>query len=125
MPQAAFSYDAPANDADGLTLAVSLFADRAHVRGLMRDDAAAAGFRIAGEAGMADLAEGGARPLGDVVLVDCPRIDGTTLAALSRLDMRAARNLSCRPAWRRSTMFLPASISRGRKFLSIQVGRTA
>jgi hypothetical protein len=31
------------------------------------------------------------RPLGEVVLIDAPVIDGATLAALARIDMRAAR----------------------------------
>ncbi|MFN3516799.1 MAG: winged helix DNA-binding protein [Novosphingobium sp.] len=39
---------------------------------------------------MTALLEGDARPLGDVVLVDCPQVDGAVLAALSRLDLRAA-----------------------------------
>jgi hypothetical protein len=34
--------------------------------------------------------ESAAKPLGDVVLIDCPVVDGATMAALARLDMRAA-----------------------------------
>ncbi|MFM5925242.1 MAG: winged helix DNA-binding protein [Novosphingobium sp.] len=85
-----FSYDTPANDAAGMPLALSLFADRPHVRALMRDDAAAAGFRIGEVAGIDALLEGEVKPLGEVVLLDCPEISGAALAALARLDMRAA-----------------------------------
>ena len=94
MPQANFAYAPavkdPANDAVGVPLALSIFADRPHVRDQMRDDAAAAGFRIAEVSGVVSLLEGDARPLGEVVLLDCPVVSGTTLAALARLDVRAA-----------------------------------
>lgn len=80
----------PANDPAGVPRALSVYADRADVRAQMRDDAAAAGFRI-GEVGeIARLLDGEARPLGEVVLLDCPRVDGAVLAALARLDLRAA-----------------------------------
>lgn len=94
MPQVSLAYASPAAgtacDGGGARLALSIFADRAHLRGLMRDDAEAAGFRIAETAELAALIEGEALPLGEVVLVDCPHVDGATLAALARLDMRAA-----------------------------------
>lgn len=90
MSQADFAYSAPANDAAGLPLALSIFADRSHVRDLLRDDAEAAGFRIAEAGEVAALLEGDARPLGEVVLLDCPVVDGAGLAALARLDLRAA-----------------------------------
>ena len=103
MPQAHYALSEPdhatdfasgandaARDAGGLSLALSIFADRAHLRGTIRDDAAAAGFRIADCAELAVLLEGEARPLGEVVVLDCPRVAGAELAALSRLDMRAA-----------------------------------
>ncbi|NBW75352.1 MAG: MarR family transcriptional regulator [Sphingomonadaceae bacterium] len=90
MSQANFAYSAPANDAAGLPLALSIFADRGHLRDLLRDDAAAAGFRIAEAGAVAALLEGEARPLGEVVLLDCPVVDGAQLAALARLDLRAA-----------------------------------
>lgn len=77
-------------DAAVLPLSLAVFADRPHVRAEMRDDAAAAGFRIAACGDMAVLLEGDVLALGDVVLVDCPVIGAAGLAALSRLDMRAA-----------------------------------
>ncbi|MCE2843541.1 MAG: winged helix DNA-binding protein [Novosphingobium sp.] len=90
MPQANFAYSSPANDAAGLPLALSIFADRGHVRDLLREDAEAAGFRIAEAGDVAALLEGDARPLGEEVLLDCPAVDGAGLAALARLDLRAA-----------------------------------
>ena len=92
MAQSNFVYSSAANDAAPAPLSVSVFADRAHLRGQIRDDAALAGFRIAEADGVAQLLEGEARPLGEVVLLDCPSVDAATLAALSRLDMRAARS---------------------------------
>jgi hypothetical protein len=88
--QANFAYAAPANDAAGLPLALSVFADRAHVLGQLRDDAEAAGFRIVEAGDVAGLLEGEARPLGEVVLLDCPAPGAADLAALVRLDLRAA-----------------------------------
>ena len=84
-----FDYSIPANDAAGLPLALSIFADRVHLRDQMRDDAQAAGLRVREVADVSSLLDGDAKPLGEVVLIDCPVIDGAGLAALSRLDMRA------------------------------------
>lgn len=74
-----------------LPLAISIFADRPHVCAEIREDALGAGMRIGqcGELGV--VLENEAIPLGEVVLIDCPEIDAARLAALSRLDMRAAR----------------------------------
>jgi len=90
MSQANFAYSIPANDAAGLPLALSIYADRADLRATLREDAEATGFRIVEAAGVAALLEGDAHPLGEVVLLDCPHVDGAALAALVRLDMRAA-----------------------------------
>lgn len=87
-----FSYLAPADDAAGLPLALSIFADRPHLRDMLREDAQAAGFRIADAGDLSSLLEGEARPLGEVVLLDCPVVDGAQLAALSGLDLRAANS---------------------------------
>ncbi len=96
MSQANFAYSAFANDAIGgalpQPLAVSIFADRSYLRGQMRDDAAAAGFRIAEEADVASLLGGEVHPLGEVVLLDCPEVGGAELAVLARLDMRAVHS---------------------------------
>jgi hypothetical protein len=41
---------------------------------------------------VAALLEGEERPLGEVVLLDCPAVSAAELAALSRIDIRAARS---------------------------------
>lgn len=91
MAQADFAY-APANDQAPLALAVSIFADRARVRDEMREDAKAAGLALRGCGEVSLLLEGEIGPLGEVVLLDCPAADAASLAALARLDMRAARS---------------------------------
>ena len=70
MPQADFAYSVAADTVAGLpvALALSVFADRAHLRDQMRDDAGAAGFRVVEAAGLAALLDENARPLGAVVL---------------------------------------------------------
>lgn len=90
MPQANFAYSSVSNDAAGLPVALSVFADRAHLRDQMRDDARSAGFRVTEAGPVASLLEGDARPLGEVVLLDCPIVSGGGLAALARLDLRVA-----------------------------------
>ena len=85
-------------DRGSLALAVSIFADRSYLRAEMEEDASAAGLRIAqaGDLGNLLAADGvqahADAMLGDLVLVDCPVIDGAELAALARLDMRAAKS---------------------------------
>lgn len=91
MPSTDFAY-APANDLAGMPLAVSIFADRAHLRDQLRDDAAAAGLAVRECGKVAALLAGEPRPLGEVVLLDCPAVDAGMLAALARLDVRAARS---------------------------------
>ena len=91
MAQSNFAYLASAHDAAGVPLALSVFADRAHLRGQIGDDAEMAGLRLAQSGEMALLLTGDAQPLGDVVMVDCPGNDAAALAALARLDMRAAQ----------------------------------
>ena len=72
-------------------LNVSIFADRPYLRAELAEDAVAAGLRIAQSNDFSALLEADSKALGNVVLVDCPVIDGAELAALARLDMRAAR----------------------------------
>lgn len=80
-----------ANDPAGVPLAVSIYADRAHLRATMCEDAEAAGFRLGMTGNVADLLDDSARSLGDLILLDCPIADGATLASLNRLDIRAKR----------------------------------
>jgi hypothetical protein len=91
MPHADFAY-APANDRGPLTLAVSIFADRTPLRDEMREDAEAAGMIVRACGEVAALLDGGLQALGEVVLVDCPTAEPAMLAALARLDIRAARS---------------------------------
>lgn len=79
MVQSNFAYATPANDGasdrGGLPVSLSIFADRAHIRGQFCDDLESAGFRIARAGPLEDLLEGEARPLGEVVMLDCPEVD--------------------------------------------------
>lgn len=72
-------------------LSVSILADRPAVLAEWHEDAAVAGLRVHHAGSLANLGEGAVRALGDVVLVDCPDARGGVLAALSRIDVRAAR----------------------------------
>lgn len=74
----------------GPNVSVSIFANRPHVRASMREDAGAVGLRVTASS-LAELLEDGERPLGDVVVLDCPLADAATLAVLSRLDLRVSR----------------------------------
>ena len=90
MPQAAFAYDSCVEElSPPLPFSISIFADRPGLREQMRGDAEAAGLRIAGQHEIGALIEGAARPLGDLVLVDCPAVGAAELAALARIDLRA------------------------------------
>ncbi|WP_068075639.1 winged helix DNA-binding protein [Novosphingobium lentum] len=112
MSTAAYRFDRdPANDFGTQPLVVSIFADRSYLRAEIAEDAAAAGLRVAQATDLAQLLlSDQSRPdelrpddaradqvgpveykLGDLVLVDCPVIDGAEMAALSRLDMRVAQ----------------------------------
>lgn len=91
MPQADFAY-APANDLAGLPLAASVFAHRPCVREELREDVEAAGLAVGECAPLATLFGNEPRALGTVVVLDCPHVDAAGLAALARLDMRAARS---------------------------------
>jgi hypothetical protein len=110
MAQAAFAYDVPfpesrrrSGDATvlpqemrvmtaRLPLTLSIFADRATVRDELVEDGEVAGFGIAASEEVGALLDEAARPLGDIVLLDCPSVDGAELAAMARLDLRAARS---------------------------------
>lgn len=91
-PSDDFSSAQPACSPSGLPIAVSIFADRAILRAEMGDDAAAAGFRVAASGDLSALLDSEPQGLGDIILVDCPEPGGASLAALARLDMRAAQS---------------------------------
>ncbi|MEM6475288.1 MAG: MarR family transcriptional regulator [Pseudomonadota bacterium] len=86
-----FHYDTP-QDSAGMAARVAVFADRASERAQIADDLVGAGFRALDGGAVSVLLDGPITLLGDVVMIDCPNLDGTTLAALARLDMRAARS---------------------------------
>ncbi|QPC99449.1 MarR family transcriptional regulator [Qipengyuania soli] len=88
--QADFLYDA-AEDGAGCQLGVTVLADRAHIRGELRDDAEAAGFRILHSCSLEEYARGAITALGDVVLIDCAEDSAQSMAMLARLDMRAGK----------------------------------
>ena len=90
MSQRDFIYETASTGPAGLAVALSVYADLDHLRDQLRDDAVAAGFRIAGTGAVATLLTDEAPPLGDVVLLDCPVVDGARLATLAQLDLRAA-----------------------------------
>ncbi len=82
---------APTGLTDHVPACVSIFADRAHVRGDLAEDLLAAGCGLGEEGALAACATGWNATLGDVVVVDCPTLDAARLAALARLDDLAAR----------------------------------
>lgn len=88
--QADFHYE-PVRDAAGCQLSVTVLADRDHVRGEMREDALAAGFRVRECCSLEEYAQGPLAALGDLVLVDCAVASADALALLSRLDMRGGK----------------------------------
>ncbi len=95
MGQALAQFDYVTDDVAFLSplspLAVAVFADRGYLRAEMAEDAAAAGLRVTRTAELSALMAEPEQPLGDLVLVDCPVLEGVDMAALARLDMRAAR----------------------------------
>lgn len=92
MAQANFHYDAAdlALDAAGVPQSVAIFADRLVAREGMCEDARAAGLRLGPVGDVAMLLDRQVHALGDIVLVDCPCVSAALLAALMRLDERAA-----------------------------------
>lgn len=95
MAQAAFLCEgerdvAAAPPVDVLVPTASLFGDPARVAGLA-GDARRAGLAVRAARPLESLLQGNGGLLGDIVLVDCPAVDGARLAALIRLDQRAAR----------------------------------
>lgn len=93
--QADFTYEQRGHDIAcdpaGLPVRVAIFADRPGMRTQITQDMEGAGFRAMDGGAITVLLEGPITLLGDVVMVDCPVVDGGILAALARLDMRAAR----------------------------------
>ena len=94
MAQAAFVCEGDADVAalpvDVLAPTATLFGDPDRLAGIA-GDARRAGLPIRAARPLASLLRGDGGVLGDVVLVDCPVVYAAELAALVRLDERAAR----------------------------------
>lgn len=71
---------------------LSIYADRPNLRAGVREDAVAAGLEVTATGSLEDLAFEDVRPLGDIVLVDCPQVDARGTAMLARLDQTARRS---------------------------------
>ena len=91
MAQADFAYS-PTGDAAAIPIATTVLSDRDSLREEWCEDAEGAGLYVAHRGDFTGIAQGSVRPLGDVVLVDCPDPRGEVLAALARLDDRVARS---------------------------------
>jgi hypothetical protein len=87
MTQADFVYAAPDVEA---SFAAAVYSARPATAALIREAADAAGFFLKDYDLLAELDDHPPALPADVLLVDCPVQDGATLAALVRLDMRAA-----------------------------------
>lgn len=94
MAQAAFlcegDADAAALPVDVLMPTATLYGDPERLDGIA-GDARRAGLAVRAARPLESLLRGDGGVLGDVVLVDCPVVYGTQLAALIRLDQRATR----------------------------------
>lgn len=86
-----FSYGTSQGPSGAQAVSLSIFANRSHLRSTLRDDAVAAGLQVLAAGPLQDFLDAPSRPLGDVVLIDCPQVDARTLAALAELDQHAAR----------------------------------
>ncbi|MEL7199055.1 MAG: MarR family transcriptional regulator [Pseudomonadota bacterium] len=80
------------SDAGGVKASIAVFANRSRIRDEISEDLAGAGLRALNSGPVDTLLDGPVAILGDVVIVDCPEIDGAMLAALARLDQRVASN---------------------------------
>ena len=89
MGQADFAYDMVGTE-QRAALAVAIYGDDAAQRQAIGEDARTAGLRLGDVGPVAELVEGAERALADVVVIDCPSAEAATLAALARLDVRAA-----------------------------------
>lgn len=86
-----FAYSRAGPAAAGMAPAISVYADRAHLRATLREDAASAGLRVTSAGPLSQLGQDGWHALADIVLVDCPVLEPLQLGVLADLDQRAAR----------------------------------
>ena len=92
MAQQAYAFaDVPeAGAPDPLAPAVSLFCDAAALP-ILDADVRGAGLAVRAVRLLSSLLDGAAGPLGEVVIADCRQLGAAELAAMVRLDERAAR----------------------------------
>lgn len=81
---------APPVPVEVLAPTASLFGDGERLQGLA-GDARRAGLMVRGASPLESVLDDDGGLLGDIVLVDCPVVDGARIAALIQLDDRAAR----------------------------------
>lgn len=91
MVQDDFAY-ALSDGATSKVLGMAVFADRDRVLQEMRDDVALAGLALRACGPLSLIEEENSIALGEVVFADCPGQDAASLAAMCRLDTRAARS---------------------------------
>lgn len=91
MAQSNFAYSVPAEGSAVLPVTLSLYGGTFSLCADLRADLEAAGFRVAHTGPLEALLDDNVRPLGDVVLIDCPQVDAARMAALMQVDVRAAR----------------------------------
>ncbi|WP_374591614.1 winged helix DNA-binding protein [Novosphingobium sp.] len=90
MAQSDFSY-ASRDNAAGMKMSVSVYADRLHVRAMLTDDAVAIGLPVLHSGGLDGLFCADSPPLPQIVVVDCPDASADRLAQLAELDVRVAQ----------------------------------
>ena len=80
---------------DGRQIDVSIFAEGGFLRRQIAEDCAVSGLHVRDHGELSQLVEmqrfGGYGRLSDVIVIDCPQADGQMLAALTRLDVEAAK----------------------------------
>ena len=91
MTQADFAYPPTEADDGGPLAALTLISDCGERRGRLAEDVRNAGVHVRHSFAFEELLSSEIHPLGDIVIVDCPEVQGDTIGALLRLDTRAAR----------------------------------
>ena len=92
--QASFSYKRAdiVQDAARVKPSVSIFADCEITRNTIGDDVELSGMHLLQVGDLDLLCDRNAQALGEIVIVDCPVPSAAILAALTRLDVKAAKN---------------------------------
>lgn len=91
MAQADFAYPGTCQASGTSPVALSIFADSEAVRVRLIEEARDAGLDVRQSAALECLMTGDVRPLGDILMLDCPQVTPANFEALLRLDQRAMR----------------------------------